>query len=374
MRFFTLILLTFFSAFSNASEIEDQIFDRYRTDPQALLEKYYSRSQILFLGLAYHVNYQHIDRLRDLLKMIGQDENLKYIVLERAGDLKVFYEILSVKDLKASLKDFSFKDRETLRYNICHHEWAYTIDKLLPDVRAVNQRRVSPLLVTAVDGMRSYWKESYPETVKTAVDGDCRVEELPPKWDMLYVTSTNHEIASAENFYNKIYKNLGPKDKVIVLYNRGHLLTSFKACLPYMVNTELFEARKNFAFWIDFLYELAPEAKKVSNLVLFDEKYHPIKDGTTFKFSQRQSSRFPDQDWAIELDPFKDILNEVGLDMMSPTSDFQQRFTNKVKSSSLPEIAQGLIWNSKAHLLYSNRGRTGYDFTSTKPYCENFRY
>jgi hypothetical protein len=53
--------------------------------------------------------------------------------------------------------------------------------------------------------------------------------------------------------------------------------------------------------------------------------------------------------------------------MMSQTSDFRNRMNQTATSDPLPEIANGLIWNAKAHLL--NRNQAGADYASTREYC-----
>jgi thymidylate synthase len=86
-------LITYSLALAND---ENAIFDTNRTDPQTLLHHEYQKSKILFLGFAYHANNKHIDQLRELLKQIGNDPNLKTIILERAGDTSEFSIFLSI--------------------------------------------------------------------------------------------------------------------------------------------------------------------------------------------------------------------------------------------------------------------------------------
>lgn len=53
--------------------------------------------------------------------------------------------------------------------------------------------------------------------------------------------------------------------------------------------------------------------------------------------------------------------------MMTKTSDFRNRMNQTATSDPLPEIANGLIWNSKAHVL--NRTQSGASYASTREYC-----
>jgi hypothetical protein len=111
-----------------------------------------------------------------------------------------------------------------------------------------------------------------------------------------------------------------------------------------------------------FLYETSCEARVGFSL-------YEIEDGTTFEFSRRQSLRFPGQDWAVDLKPFSEVLKETGLDMMTKSSDFRRRMNETATSNTLPEIANGLIWNSSAHILYRNQA--GAEYPSTKEYCSH---
>lgn len=364
-----IFILLLIHSFAYANE-EDAIFDSNRTTAIDLLQKEYSNSKVLFMGLANHANHKHIDQLSELLKIIGTDPKLKFIVIERAGDLSEFYEILSKQNLKDTLNVFKFQSEVARKQSLCFGEWAYTIDKFFPDIRAINQRRdaKNPLIVKSVDGMRSTMPENYPGLGKKMVDEACKVTDvlIPP----IYNASSNREEDTARTFHSNIWSKLGPGDKAIILYNRGHLVTSFKTCNPYMVNPDLFEARFGYLTWIDYFFEMAPEAKEDSSLVIFDEKWSEKRDGTTFEFSRRQSSRYPGEDWAVPLNPFANVLKETGIDMMTATSDFRTRTNSTATSDSLPEIAHGLIWNAKAHLL--NRSLKGQDYETTKEYCVGY--
>jgi hypothetical protein len=189
-----------------------------------------------------------------LLKRIGTDPDLKYIVLERAGDISEFYETLSLIDLSETLEKFTFPSGLAKMNSLCMGEWAYSIDKLFPDIRHINKRRdtSNPVLSVSIDGMDSFINESWPGNFPIA-DTTCNASEL--RVGSYYVASTNREMDSAENFSNKVWMKLGPNDKAIVLYNRMHLINSFISCNPFMVEIDKWKARLSSFSWRDYFLE-----------------------------------------------------------------------------------------------------------------------
>ena len=90
----------------------------------------------------------------DLLTVVGDDPNLKYIVLERFHDASDFYEDLSIRPLESAIN--KFKSPYAMNNTLCQSsEWAYVISNFMPEIRKINEKRPkdNPLLVTSVDGL-----------------------------------------------------------------------------------------------------------------------------------------------------------------------------------------------------------------------------
>jgi hypothetical protein len=92
-------------------------------------------------------------------------------------------------------------------------------------------------------------------------------------------------------------------------------------------------------------------------------------DHATFKFTQRQLERFNEREWAVSLKPFKNILDDTGLEIFTEDSPALHYISEGATSKTLPEIANGLIFNPNAHLLY--RVLDGKDYPSTSKYCKD---
>jgi hypothetical protein len=366
MKILLFCVLIFLSNNSYSQEDENDIFDSNRVDSVDLLEKEYSNSKVLFIGFPSHHTHQHIELLSKLLERIASDPNLKYIVLERAGDISKFYELLSTNELNTTLESFSFNSPEALKRSLCEGEWAYTIDQFFPKLRSINNKarpKNAPIIVKSIDGMVSTIKEDWPGK-KPISDGTCNVSEL--RRPSFYVTSSNRESDTANNFSNRIWKKLGKNEKAIVLYNNMHLLSSFYACTPYMQSENVWEARISPLSWREFFLKQHPEAKKSTSLILIDEDAQFPYREYIFNFTDRHATRFPDQEWALPLRPFSNVLNEIGSEIF--TIDSNARSYNASSDLTLPEIAQGFIFHPLANVLYRNL--TGEEYVSTKPFCK----
>jgi hypothetical protein len=185
-----------------------------------------------------------------------------------------------------------FDTNRTDPQTLLHHEYQKSKILFLGFANHANHKHI--------DQLRELLKQTYPGLGKKLIDGSCKATDVTVH--PIYYVSTNREEDTAKNFYRDIWSKLGPNDKAIVLYNRGHLLTSFKACSPTMLSLELFESNYKNLAWIDDFYQMAPEAKEQSSLIILDEKYNESKDGTTFKFSRRQSLRYPDVSGQLKRD------------------------------------------------------------------------
>ena len=92
-------------------EAESRYFDQHRTDTTSLITQFYTEGRVLLLGAANHRNVQHHLHLIDLLKNVGTDPQLKYLVLEQTQDNAEFYRRLSTSPIEDVLKHTPFRAR-----------------------------------------------------------------------------------------------------------------------------------------------------------------------------------------------------------------------------------------------------------------------
>lgn len=353
IAYFLLILLST-TAFA---QLEDQIFDQNVTTAEKLLDKEYEKSKVLFVGLSYHSNHQHIVQLTELIKRVGLDPNLKTIVLERAGDISGFYEMLSTTDLKTTLENFKFASNDAKIRSLCAHEWAFAISYFFPELRKINQLRPkdNPLLVRSVDGMRSTLAEMWPGPGKNLRDGTCSAAKITGSGQTptFYGISGTREQTTAQNFSNRIWSNLGSNDKAIVLYHRGHIMDNLEACQPNQgIDENDWVANKGLLTWFGRFILLHPEARHQVSVVVVDEK-ESTRTEQGFNFTQRQSKRTLDTEWAINLAPFVGVMNEIGIEMFTQKVDFRAYLNGAISGTkTLPEIVDGVISNPMAHIRY----------------------
>ena len=356
------------SKHATADDIENKIFDENRTDAIDLLVKEYQQSKVLFIGFYHHYAHQHIDQLSSLLQKIGNDPNLKTIVLERSSDVSSFYELLSTKDLSKSIQDFGFKSQQAQEQTLCRGpgEWSYVIKNFFPELRKINQHRShNPILAKSVDGIQSLMvEEDWPGLNRPMIDGTCPAKLLTTRTGealTIYGISSTREHTTAKNIKSQIWDKLGPNDKAIVLYHRAHLTDGLDVCQPEMISENSWVSNLgNFSWYGRFLND-NPEVKKDVSLVFIDEKFDPTNEMITLNFTKRQSKR-SSTDWAISLRPFKNIVNEIGFEMFTKDSDIRRLYNTPYSSGSktLPEIADGLIFNSEAHIRYKNLTSSDY--------------
>ncbi len=327
------------------SKNEDQIVDEEKQGPVKLLLQAYKNNRILLLGHSGHFSSQHLFYLLKLLKEIGNDPKLKYIILERPADNDSLYEQLSVKDI---LKDYKFKSELSKDQSLCAtSEWAYAISEFMPRIRELNNLRSphQPLLVKVIDSVKSEVNMMWPGLGKEVSDGSCSAKsisnsEIPAL--TLFQSSGNREVETSLNFETKIWKNLKSDEKVIIVYHHAHLLTGFKSCFPFMLSENEWIANSTPMNWMSHFLDKYPLAKKDMDLILFDYNVEG-----NYKFAERQLARHPNEAIGISLNPFKNILLEQGLDAFLPSSMLASYHNGQHHSNlTLPELASGMIMSS----------------------------
>ena len=125
------------------------------TDAQSLLVGLYKESNVLLLGAANHRDMQHHLILIDLLKEVGTDPNLKYLVLEQFAENDEFYHKLSFNDVFDVLKTHRFGSDHQRLITLCwSREWTWVYTHLFPVIQDINRKRPAdnPLIVRGLDG------------------------------------------------------------------------------------------------------------------------------------------------------------------------------------------------------------------------------
>jgi hypothetical protein len=265
-----------------------------------LLKKYYSDAQYLLLGAANHSNTQHHLYLIDLLKSVGHDPKLKYIVLEQFRENDDFYRRLSREGIEAVLKDYTFDGEHQKQMTLCwSNEWTWVYTHLFPVIQQINKERAAdnPLLVRAMDGFHLSWPIGLT-SLKDVKTEDCSFRLPVPQNTTDNIQ--NREEGTATNFYNEIATNLASDDKVIVLYHQNHLWKHFESCR--VTRTDDGPVSKiSPRTWFGALLRDHPEIEERTRLVVFDEideGHHPYG---VLRFTKRQSDRYPGEAWAIDM-------------------------------------------------------------------------
>lgn len=329
---------------------EDQVFDENVTTPTNLLLRMYQQSPLLVLGAANHCNSKIYVDLKELLKKVGTDPHLKYIVIERAHDAAAFYRDLSLHPLHEVWKQNHFDSSSSRKNALCASpEWAYTVQNVMPFIQKLNRKRPpgNKLLVTAIDGISSNIPIDWPKYRGPYSSQRCDLSDQHDAF--LYATSGSRENDSEDLFQKNIWQNLKPGEKAIVVYHGMHLIRSVTTCTSFLRGQDSWSTDLAKLTWFSQFLDGNPDA--TSRIVLFDEldQCGFNHGGAQLKFSTRQSSRHPDLDFGIELKPFTGIESEKGLAAFEPGAFIQTYHDGKSTSSaSLPEMADAVIWSHDA--------------------------
>lgn len=362
MNLIAVFLICFTSAvFSQESTIEDSIFDEnYTKETSNFLLEEYKRKQVLFLGTATHINFRHFNHLKSLLKLIGDDPNLKYVVFERPHDITGFYEILSTETLETSLKMFEFQSEFAKINSMCMSpEWAYTIGDFIPWLRNLNHnlRPNHPILFKSVDSTDSSMKFPPVNDPKVPVeDGTCKASSIGittgfARQSGLIVTGAEREKGTARIFESEIWKKLKPNEKAIVIYKDGHLI-DFENCRPELGEDGMWRTNFGPLNWLRYFLNANPSARSSYSFVVMDEKDASYNINGIFKLTQRQFKRHQ-YNFAISLKPFKGFLSEVGINVLDEKSRLRQWFSSPSSSPrTLDQLVDGIIWSSESYEDY----------------------
>jgi len=330
-------------------QAENEYFDKHVTDPKSLLVGLYRESRVLLLGAANHRDMQHHLILIDLLKEVGTDPNLKYLVLEQFAGNDPFYRKLSLDDVFNVLKTYRFANDHQRLITLCwSREWTWVYTHLFPAIQEINRKRPpdNPLIVRALDGfgLNTPFGLRSPVEVKPV---DCSFND--PTAQNTTDNIQNRELITAANFHAEVWDRLKGADKAIVLYHQAHLYRHFESCRVLRTDAGA-ESHINPRNWFSVFLRDHPEVESQSRLVIFDEidvNHHPQG---VLRFSRRQIERRPNEAWAIDVRGMHGIDSERGENgwIFSPTS-----FDNEGMNHSdryFYEIFDGVIWSPRAEI------------------------
>lgn len=313
--------------------------------PDEVLSEAYKNSQILLIATANHSHsktYHYLDRLLHSLK---STDSLRFIVFERFHDNAAFYESLSVRDLKDTMRIVPFKSKKSEKNSLCFEEWAYTISDFFPRLRALNSTRKTPILATSIDGIHSENGSWWPEQNATYAPGNC---ELKRPYT-IYAASSNREEDTQKNF-SHLYRRLLPNEKMIIVYHHAHLLKSFQSCFPRLESITEHQANWSSDLtslsWFDRAIAKHPEITAKVKMVLLDEIDASQNPDGAYVLSDFISNQFPNKSSGLSLQKTIPSYTQVGLDVFKPHS-FMKGYQEGLHRSSqtLYQMADFLIWS-----------------------------
>ncbi len=356
-------------ALATASSEENKIFDNTHQSPVRLMTDLYKKNQILILGESNHDNYKVYAYLKELLDLVGEDPELKFIALERPSDASEFFQDLSIRPLTEVLEKFHFKSDSAKENTLClSSEWARSIADFFPYLRVLNKKRIhrglQPILVKTFDSVPSDQGNEMSGPTKTVKDGTCHLAptaftshpDAKPVYLTLFQASGNREQQTAENFKQQIRKGLRPSNKIILMYHYLHVIKGFESCMPFldsMNDPDEWTARWTKSNWFELFAAEHPQIRKRSKIIAFDEISDTFAPKGNFLVTQRQVLRHPDIDFAFNLSQLKNIETEKGMDVFSEGALIKTYHGGQHRSEfTLPQMFDAVVWSHDAQLKY----------------------
>jgi hypothetical protein len=155
-----------------------------------------------------------------------------------------------------------------------------------------------------------------------------------------FAEGESREVGTSVNFYDRLWKTLRPTDKVIMLYHYAHVIKTFT-----VLNEHQRRVPKN---WMSTFLRDHPEAESHIRIVLLDADAH------SFRFTQRQAARYPNQTFAVALAPFRGVTmdRDTAVFAVSPSFPLEAHgptFGAAPHSShTFPDMFDGVIWIADA--------------------------
>lgn len=305
-----------------SKEEKVSINDDELLDVDSALLKLYNDNQILFIGHADHSSTNPQKFVERLIRLVGNDENLTGIALERYHDnesafqevmdkgFETYYESKFDRVRENSLIPFDqqpveVKNQLLSTFNtLClSGEWSYTFQHFASNIRAATSYRAKPLKIFAIDGIHSQqlldWPSLSPENnLRLAGNPEC-----PGFKRTEFNSSSRRELATAQRFED-LYSALAPQQKLIVLYHVNHLVTDTTGCLAdFEEGPKDFKVKRTDLNWAQIIREKFPEIEAKSKLVFFDSQYKNAQSkvdlSSNFDFVSRLLERSGNKDFFI---------------------------------------------------------------------------
>jgi hypothetical protein len=329
--------------------LENRIFDENKTDPRGFLVGQYEAAQVLALGETNHSQFRVYEHLINLLKSVGMDPKLRFIVLERSQDFDRFYEELSLRHQNEVLKKGLFASAMEQESAICKSFPAnpYLVVRFFPILRKINERRqdagLKPVLVKAIDIPYSLFYSAPPYSVQP---GNCK---LPLSVPARIEESQDRESLVADNFKFMIWNQLEGQ-KAIVLYHIGHLIQGFDACLP-KIKVDHWETSLAPMNWLNLYFKNNPKHRTRFQIIAMDEREargSQAPEGL-FQFSKRQSDRIPSESFGVALKSFGPLQWEASREVFMKASVMRHYQGGMIRSPlDLSRMIDGLVWSADA--------------------------
>jgi hypothetical protein len=350
------ILAVFLTAADFAS-LENRLFDVNKTDPRTFLQIQYDKAQVLALGETNHSQFRVHEHLMNLIKANAMDPKLRFVVIERSQDFTQFYETISelpYNDLVKFVERFTEGDMKSA---ICSRSFAanpYMVARFFPFLRNINDRRkdmgFEPILVKGIDMPYSMFL-STPQMGGSIREAGCKI----PLGQARKEETQDRERVVAANFKTMILDNLGHEQKAIVLYHIGHLIQGFDACLPKLKDGE-WESSRAPMNWLSMFLTEQPQLRSKFRIIAMDEKEAgrgvQSSEGL-FRFSKRQSDRYPDESFGVSMKPFTLLQTETNRDVFVEKTVMRRHLGGRIRSPwTLPQMIDGVVWSADAHTSF----------------------
>ena len=273
-------------------------------DPIDLLSSFYNESQVLFIAQPSHDSVIPYNLIKSLLLNLDTKDVLHRLVLERYAQSSKFYEAISLEEIEEIDTSTLFEGRDQIWRGLCDPfrplEWQYGLTHFMPEIRKINEMNLeTPVIVTTTDSITMEGNRAFSSNIEDVINlapDQCDLKKLE-KYSFGYNHSSTREINTAKIF-SEIYRSLLPNQKLIVLYNYGHLAAGTSKCLYTETDSEV-NVDVHPSGWIDYFFRDFPEAKEKSKIILIDHPDHRSPDGV-LTLVNRYRSYFPNENFAFK--------------------------------------------------------------------------
>jgi hypothetical protein len=263
----------------------------------ATLIEEYQKHRVLFIAHDNHTSKVPQKVLQRLLHLVGNDENLAGVIIERHHDsIDVWNQATNegidrlVQETKEWIKSHPTpidsemsreirKKKLSIYSNLCMTpEWTYTLTDVAKDIQNLNKKRNEPLRIIPIDGISRYKKIYWPQRTISDTDFVKTDSGCESFVGGSYITSIMREHDTAATFAD-VYKNLPPEKKLIVIYHSGHLILDTEECFAQFDDgPRNFRRIRSKDTWRHLFFSQYPEAKSQSGTIFVDSNAYS-RDG-----------------------------------------------------------------------------------------------